>query len=192
MLAAIGNNDEASFQAFSDGLRDAWKRHDYQAIAEAGAKLGKFFMSDQIGKVPNEELGFAPEFFVFDKDGNFGVVAAPQLDAKAFGKILQDLFDAKPVPEGVKVLKNKPEGILVINAGYFSKTCHANLASIDDPDAKQKEFEEHPDSSYPDKITSSVGRVYLAPDLIVTAAAVAVGSEAELAAAGFEKASKAA
>lgn len=56
----------------------------------------------------------------------------------------------------------------------------------DDKDAQEKEFEERPYTSYPDKITVSQARAYVAPDKIAAQAVLPVGSEAELKAAGFE------
>jgi hypothetical protein len=184
LFAAAEGDGEDATKAFISGMKAAWARGDYQTVAQAGSRHGRYFMSDQVGKVPNGELGFAPEFYIFDENGDFGVVAAPQLDAKGFSRLLQALFEGKfPFPEGVKMLK--PEGILVIRAGYFSKTCRGKLESIADPDVLKKEFEERPYSSYPDKITCSEGCVYLAPDQIVASAGVAVGTEEELTAAGF-------
>jgi hypothetical protein len=175
--------------AFTDGMKKAWVRHDYQTVARAGAERGKLHMAGDVGKVHNEELGLAAEFYIFDKDGNFCVVATSGADSEeALSQIVSALF-ANKTPENTEIFKDfKPEGVLLITSATFSQACNEKLGAISDPEARKKEFQAHPCSSYPDKITMASGCVFLAPERIAAQAGIAVGTEAELAAAGFRKA----
>ena len=180
---------------FAVGLKEAWVRHDYHAIAQMGARRGESYMADEVGKVPNEKLGFPPEFCVFDKNGDFRVVICRDINGGGkddTNRIVSALF-ANKTPEGTKVFEDiEPEGILVMSSATVSKTFHDKMRSINDPEAQEKEFQAHPPTLYPDKVTVADARVFLAPDHMVANAGILVGTDEELAAAGFEKPPKAA
>jgi hypothetical protein len=153
---------------------DALQRKDYDALARAGVKQSHYYMSDDIGNVSNDQLSHAPEFHIF-KDGKLNMIcAAPDVKPDDFHLLLEKFF------------KTEPQAVLLITSGYFSKTAHEHLSTLS-PEAHKEEFAKRPYSSYPDKITVAQSRVYLAPDNIVASALRAVGTEAELAAAGFDK-----
>jgi hypothetical protein len=153
---------------------DALQRKDYDALARAGVKQSHYYMSDDIGNVPNDQLSHAPEFHIF-KDGKLTMVAAaPGVKPGDFNLLLEKFF------------KIEPQAVLLITSGYFSKTAHEHLSTLS-PEAQKEEFAKRPYSSYPDKITVAQGSVYLAPDKIVARALRAVGTKAELKAAGFDK-----
>jgi len=159
---------------FIGEVTDALQRHDYDALALAGVKQSHYYMSDDIGNVPNDELSHVPEFHIF-KDGNLKMIgAAPGVKPDDLNLLLEKFF------------KMEPQAILLITSGYFSKTAHERLSTLS-PEAQKEEFAKRPYSSYPDKITVAQGRVYLAPDNIVARAFRVIGTKAELKAAGFDK-----
>jgi hypothetical protein len=175
--------------AFTDGMKKAWARHDYRAIAQMGARRGEYYMTDEVGKVPNEKLGFPPEFCVFDQNGDFHVFVCREAngDADEINRIVSLLF-ANKNSDGNKILEEiEPQGVLSIVSATISKTCKEKLNSISDPEAQEKEFQAHPPTLYADKITISDARVFLAPDQIVANAGILVGTEEELVAAGFRE-----
>lgn len=147
---------------FLDLMLAAWTIQDYDTVAQLGAAQGVSYMHDEVGKVPNDDLSFAPEIHVI-KDNALRVVGVLDLDGAGQRELAH------------KFLAGGADGALLITPGTVSRLAVNNPKNL-------------PLSCFPDHITVSVGQVFLPPDTLVASQALAVGTDEELNAAGFGKA----
>ena len=72
-------NTTEYLEQFLNRLNGAWGNRDYDLVARIGSTHGVFLMSEDIGRVPNDQLGFTPNLFILKGGGLTAVVETPGL-----------------------------------------------------------------------------------------------------------------
>ena len=157
-------NREQQSPDFLDLMLAAWAIQDYDTVAHLGAVQGVSYMQDEVGRVPNDDLSFAPELHVIKHNTLRLVGALVGIDLAGRRELVQR-----------SLASGAADGVLLIAPATISQMAANNPEKL-------------PVRSFPDHITVSVGHVFIPPFKLVASRALAVGTYEELKVAGFGKA----